>query len=176
MHLLPASNLDLRRIILMTRRCTSVITTASRVTITAEGNNLWDVRDPTKKYQDVMLGRDISDCICSYCYMSSISYSSLQPFRLKKSSQVHVSACVCIKFCTKREKTRIETYGMIRTVFPYEAMCWTQVSVWLCRFEDGHTPIEDNERWGRPSSSSNDEVGAKMRDLVTANRILTLGK
>jgi hypothetical protein len=62
---------------------------------------------------------------------------------------------------------------MIKTVFPYEAMSRTQVSVWLCRFEDGHTSIEDNERWGRPSSRNNDEVGAKMRDLVTADRRLT---
>jgi len=62
---------------------------------------------------------------------------------------------------------------MIKTVFPYEAMSRAQVSVWLCRFEDGRTSIEDNERWGRPSSSSNDEVGAKMRDLVTADRRLT---
>lgn len=55
-------------------------------------------------------------------------------------------------------------------------MSRTQVSVWLCRFEDGSTPVEGNERWGRASSSSNDEVGAKMRDLVTADRRLNLGK
>jgi hypothetical protein len=52
----------------------------------------------------------------------------------------------------------------------------TQVSVWLRRFEDGRTPIEGNERWGRASSNSNDEVGAKMGDLVTADRRLNLGK
>jgi len=80
------------------------------------------------------------------------------------------------QICTKREKTRIETYEMIKSVFPYEAMSRKQVSVWLCRFEDGCTSNEDNERWERPSSSSNDEVGAKIRDLVTAGRRLTLGK
>jgi hypothetical protein len=55
----------------------------------------------------------------------------------------------------------------IKTAFPYEAMSGTQV--WLCSFEDGRTSIEDNERWGRPSSNSNDEVGAEMRDSVTAD-------
>jgi hypothetical protein len=65
---------------------------------------------------------------------------------------------------------------MIKTVFPYEAMRRTQVYVWLCRFEDGRTSIKDNERSGRPSSNSNGEVGSKMRDLVTADRRLTLGK
>ena len=65
---------------------------------------------------------------------------------------------------------------MIKTVFPREAMSRTQVSVWLCRFEDGRTSIEYNERSGHPWSSSNNEVGAKVRDLLTADRRLTLGK
>ena len=47
-HPLSANDFHLRRIILMTCRSTSVITTASRTTITAEGNTLWDVRDLTK--------------------------------------------------------------------------------------------------------------------------------
>ena len=63
LYLLSVSNFDLHRIILMTCRSTSVITAASLVTITADGNNLWDVPDLTKKYQDVVLGRDFSDCL-----------------------------------------------------------------------------------------------------------------
>ena len=128
---------DLRRIILVTCKSTSVITAASRMTIRAEDNNLWDVRDLTKRYQDVMLGQEFSDCVWSYCCMFSISESSLQPFILKKSSQINISACVCIKFCTKLKKMRIKTYD--KTAFPYEAISWTQVSVWLCRIKDGRT-------------------------------------
>jgi len=75
-----------------------------------------------------------------------------------------------------RENENRNLWDDLKIIFPYEAMSRTQVSVWLCRFEDGSTPVEGNERWGRASSSSNDEVGAKMRDLVTADRRLNLGK
>lgn len=69
----------------------------------------------------------------------------------------------------------VEIYEMIKTAFRDEDVSWTHVSVWLHRFKDGRTFVEYFERCGRPSSSSNDEVIAKVRDLVTACRRL-LGK
>jgi hypothetical protein len=68
----------------------------------------------------------------------------------------------------------IETYELIKTAFRDEDMSRTQVSKWLRSFKDGRKFVEDDERCGRPSSSSNDAVIAKVRDLMTADRRLAL--
>jgi len=61
---------------------------------------------------------------------------------------------VCIKFCFKLGKTATECYEMLNTAFGEQAMGRSQTFQWYSRFKAGRTLIDDNERCGRPASSS----------------------
>jgi len=50
----------------------------------------------------------------------------------------------------------------------------TQVLDWFRRFKEGRTSVESNPRSGRPSTSRNKEMIAKVRTIVRSNGRLTL--
>ncbi|GBM16164.1 hypothetical protein AVEN_126435-1 [Araneus ventricosus] len=50
----------------------------------------------------------------------------------------------------------------------------TAVNEWHKRFREGRTNIEDNPRSGRPSSSTADENVERVREIVRADRRITL--
>lgn len=49
-----------------------------------------------------------------------------------------------------------------------------QVAEWFRGFKDGHIIVENDERTGRLSPNRSDEVKTKARDLVRADRRLTI--
>ena len=50
----------------------------------------------------------------------------------------------------------------------------TQVFEWFRRFKEGRTSVERDPRSGRPSTSRNEEMIAKVRTIVRNNRRLTV--
>ena len=50
----------------------------------------------------------------------------------------------------------------------------TQVFDWFRRFKEGRTSVKSDPRSGRPSTSRNEEMIAKVRTIVRSNRILTV--
>jgi len=50
----------------------------------------------------------------------------------------------------------------------------TQVFDWFRRFKEGRTSVESDSRSGRPSTSRNEEMIAKVRTIVRNNRRLTV--
>ena len=80
---------------------------------------------------------------------------------------------ICIKFCFKIGKTAMETYQLLQQSYGKFAMGRTQVSEWLHRFKEGPS-IESDPRSGRPSTSRNEEMIAKVRTIVRNNRRLTV--
>ena len=55
-----------------------------------------------------------------------------------------------------------------------DAVGRTQVFDWFRRFEEGRTSVESDPRSGRPSTSRNEEMIAKVRTIVRNNRRLTV--
>jgi len=49
-----------------------------------------------------------------------------------------------------------------------------QVAEWFRGFKDGHIIVESDERTGRLSPNRSDEVKTEARDLVRADRRLTI--
>ena len=84
--------------------------------------------------------------------------------------------CICIKFCFKIGKTatEIETYQLLQQAYGEDAMGRTQVFDWFRRFKEGRTSAESDPRSGRPSTSRNEEMIAKVRTVVFSNRRLTV--
>ena len=64
----------------------------------------------------------------------------------------------CIRFCLKLGKTATECYEMSKTAFGEQAMGRSQTFQCFFRFKAGGTSIDDEERCGRPVSSSTPEM------------------
>ena len=82
----------------------------------------------------------------------------------------------CIKFCQKLGNNQTETIQKIQQAFGDEAVSQTQVKEWLNRFKNSRMPMDNEARSGRPSTSRNEEVIEKVRQIVIEDRRLTLRK
>jgi transposase len=58
------------------------------------------------------------------------------------------------KFYVKLGKSGVETFEMIRRAYGNEAMSRATCYEWHACFKRGRTSLEDDERSGRPSTSS----------------------
>jgi len=81
---------------------------------------------------------------------------------------------ICIKFCFKTGKPTTETYQLLQQAYGEDAMGRTQVFDWFRRFKEGRTSVESNPLSGRPSTSRNGEMIAKVRTIVRNNKRLTV--
>jgi len=81
---------------------------------------------------------------------------------------------ICIKFCFKIGKTSTETYQLLQEAYGEDVMGRTRVVDWFRRFKEGRTSIESENLSGRPSTSRNQEMIAKVRTIIRNNRRLTV--
>jgi histone-lysine N-methyltransferase SETMAR len=81
---------------------------------------------------------------------------------------------MCIKFCFKLKKTAAETHRMLKEAFGDNAMSQSKTFLWYKRFKDGRTSVDDDERSGRPSTSTTSENIAKVREAILADRRRTI--
>jgi transposase len=79
-----------------------------------------------------------------------------------------------IKFCVKLGKSGAETFEMLRRAYGNEAMCRAMCFEWHARFKRGRTSLEDDERSGRPSTSSTPKNVKTIRWLAHEDRRKTI--
>ena len=91
----------------------------------------------------------------------------------------------CIKFCFKLGKTATECYEMLKTAFGEQAMGLSQTfqnKLWVfpkhfsgfSRFKAGRTSTDNDERSGRPVSSSTPEIIERVRHIIREDRRRTI--
>ena len=80
----------------------------------------------------------------------------------------------CFKFCFTLGKTATECYEMLKTAFGEQAMGRSQTFQWLSRFKAGRTSTDDDERSGRPVSSSTTEMIERLRQIIREDRRRTI--
>jgi len=80
----------------------------------------------------------------------------------------------CTKFCQKLGDSQVESIRKIQRVFGDDAMGITQIKEWYNRFKDGRTSVDSDVRFGRPSTSRNDEVIDQVRTLVMQDHRVTV--
>ena len=78
----------------------------------------------------------------------------------------------CIKFCFKLGKTATECYEMLKTAFGKQAMGRSETFQWFSRFKAART--DDDERSGRPVSSSTPEMSERVRQIIREDRRRTI--
>ena len=80
----------------------------------------------------------------------------------------------CIKFCLKLGKTPTGWCEMLKTAFGEQATGRSQPFQWFSRFKAGRTSIDDDERSGRPVSSSTPEMIERVRQIIREDRRRTI--
>ena len=80
-----------------------------------------------------------------------------------------------VKFCVKLEKS-METFAMLDTAYSDVAMKRATCFKWHKLFKNSRLSVEDDERSGSPSTSTDDPHIDEMNTLVRANQCLTVRK
>ena len=74
-----------------------------------------------------------------------------------------------IKFCFRNEISAAETLRMLRKAFGNSTMSQKNVYKWYKDFKEGRERVDDLERSGRPSTSTDDQHVNKVKELVLKN-------
>jgi len=88
--------------------------------------------------------------------------------------QEKVQQRVCIDFCFRLGKTGAETYEMLQAAFGESCLSWSKTFEWYSRFKSGRRSFEDDPRPGRLSTSHTEETVARVREIIRADRRLTI--
>ncbi|KAJ8954449.1 hypothetical protein NQ318_011125 [Aromia moschata] len=75
---------------------------------------------------------------------------------------------MAIKFCVKLEKSAAETIPMLKKAFGVDCLSDRQI------FAEGREDVNDENRAGRPSTSSSDDNVKRVRDLLNTDRRLSV--
>ena len=89
-----------------------------------------------------------------------------------------MSECVeersAIKFCLRNEISVAATFRMLQKAFGDLTMSQKNVYKWYKDFKEGRERVDDMERSGRPSISTNEQHVNQIKELVHKNRTLTI--
>ncbi|KAJ4432967.1 hypothetical protein ANN_15224 [Periplaneta americana] len=78
------------------------------------------------------------------------------------------------KIARQEDESIGQTIRKIQQVFGEDAMGVTQIKEWFNRFKDGRTSAESEQRCGRPQTARSAAVVERVRNLVMADRRLTV--
>ena len=78
-----------------------------------------------------------------------------------------------VKFCVTLGKSTTETFAMLNMAYGDVAKKRATCFRWHKRFKNRRLSVEDDERSGRPSTSTDDPHIDEINTLVQANRRLT---
>ncbi|UYV80341.1 hypothetical protein LAZ67_18002535 [Cordylochernes scorpioides] len=73
---------------------------------------------------------------------------------------------ICIKFCVKNGFKGAEIFWMLKTAYGDAVMSRRRVFEWYKRFKEGREETADNERSGRPSTSTTPEKVDKVLEVA----------
>ncbi|UYV73875.1 hypothetical protein LAZ67_11001236 [Cordylochernes scorpioides] len=80
----------------------------------------------------------------------------------------------CIKFCVKNENTCADAFRMLTVAYGEATLDRSNVYRWYKMFSEGREDVNDEERAGRPSTSTTDEKINEVEKMILANRRITV--
>ena len=81
---------------------------------------------------------------------------------------------ICLKFCEKNVIKCNKVSEILTKAYSESAMSKTRVYEWYKHFQDGREDVENDERPGRPSTSTTDENVEKVKEMVMNHRRITI--
>ncbi|UYV64880.1 hypothetical protein LAZ67_3002255 [Cordylochernes scorpioides] len=79
----------------------------------------------------------------------------------------------CIKFCVKNEIKCADAFRMLTVAYGEATLDRSNVYRWYKMFSEGREDVNDEERAGRPSTSTTDEKINEVEKIILANRRIT---
>ncbi|KAJ4449971.1 hypothetical protein ANN_01378 [Periplaneta americana] len=98
----------------------------------------------------------------------------LESINFSRKMTERIEQRYCIKFCQKLDDSQSQTIRKIQQVFGEDAMSVTQIKEWFNQFKDGRTSAESEQHCGRPQTARSAAVVERVRNLVMADRRLTV--
>ncbi|UYV80207.1 hypothetical protein LAZ67_18002011 [Cordylochernes scorpioides] len=80
----------------------------------------------------------------------------------------------CIKFCVKNEIKCADAFRMLTVAYGEATLDRSNVYRWYKMFSEGRENVNDEERAGRPSTSTTDEKINEVEKMILANRRITV--
>jgi len=81
---------------------------------------------------------------------------------------------VCIDFCFRLGKTGAEMYEILQAPFGESCLSRLKTFEWYSHFKSGCRSFEDDPHPGRPSTTHTEETVACVREIIHADRRLTI--
>ena len=81
---------------------------------------------------------------------------------------------ICLNFCIANGIACAESLKILQKVYGESTLLKTRAYEWYSAFKSGQDMVEDLPRLGRPSTSSAEVNIAKVKEMVTENRHLSL--
>ncbi|CAK1582761.1 unnamed protein product [Parnassius mnemosyne] len=81
---------------------------------------------------------------------------------------------ICIKFCMKNKIKCADAFRMLSVAYGEETMDQSNVYRWYNMFSEGREDLNDEQRDGRPSTSTTDDNIDKVKKILLANRRITV--
>ncbi|UYV80226.1 hypothetical protein LAZ67_18002085, partial [Cordylochernes scorpioides] len=80
----------------------------------------------------------------------------------------------CIKFCVKNAIKCADAFRMLTVAYGEATLDRSNVYRWYKMFSEGREDVNDEERAGRPSTSTTDEKINEVEKMILANRRITI--
>jgi hypothetical protein len=114
----------------------------------------------------------LSPRLCSSWYVSKVrcSFCVLSRTKMHRSLEQRYA----IKFCAKLGKSGSETLQLLRTADGDIVLSSAQVLWWHKAFKAGRESVEDEQRAGRPSTSSPETNVARVKAVLDTDRRLSV--
>ncbi|UYV61504.1 hypothetical protein LAZ67_1005082 [Cordylochernes scorpioides] len=80
----------------------------------------------------------------------------------------------CIKFCVKNEIKCADAFQMLTVAYGEATLDRSNVYRWYKMFSEGREDVNDEERAGRPSTSTTDKKVNEVEKMILANRRITV--
>ncbi|UYV68489.1 hypothetical protein LAZ67_5004482 [Cordylochernes scorpioides] len=87
---------------------------------------------------------------------------------------VELTSRTCIKFCVKNEIKCADAFRMLTVAYGEATLDRSNVYRWYKMFSEGREDVNDEERAGRPSTSTTDEKINEVEKMILANRRITV--
>ncbi|UYV83414.1 hypothetical protein LAZ67_23000924 [Cordylochernes scorpioides] len=137
--------------------------------------------DPVNRPQQGSHSRDMEELHLYTCRISSqvVCFHVRNGLKLHAKSDFHQTTKmedqqICIKFCVKNGFKGAENFWMLQTASGDAVMSRRRVFECYKRFKEGRQETSDNERSGRPSTSTTPEKVDKVLELVHEDRRITV--
>ncbi|UYV62166.1 hypothetical protein LAZ67_1008078 [Cordylochernes scorpioides] len=103
------------------------------------------------------------------CFLPEVLWIVFDSYLLKKIDQR-----TFIKFCVKNEIKCADAFRMLTVAYGEATLDRSNVYRWYKMFSEGREDVNDEERAGRPSTSTTDEKINEVEKIILANRRITV--